>query len=119
MTPKSSAPPIIPVPLIVTNKLTKHYYRGAVCSTVLKQVSLTVFAGELVAIVGASGSGKSTLMAILGLLDSASSGQYCLNGRNVTEFNDGEQAAFRNQHLGFVFQQFNLLPRFSVRQNVA
>ncbi|OGV52125.1 MAG: macrolide ABC transporter ATP-binding protein [Legionellales bacterium RIFCSPHIGHO2_12_FULL_42_9] len=104
---------------MVTKELTKHYYRNDVCSTVLKQVSLTVFAGELVAIVGASGSGKSTLMAILGLLDSASSGQYCLNECTVTELNDDERAALRNQHLGFVFQQFNLLPRFSVRQNVA
>lgn len=106
-------------PLITVNELTKHYYRGEVCSTVLKTISLTVFTGELVAIVGASGSGKSTLMNILGLLDSASSGQYWLNERDVTQFNDDEKAALRNQHLGFVFQQFNLLPRFSVRQNVA
>lgn len=112
------APPALP-PLIVTKELTKHYFRGEVCSTVLKKISLTVFAGELVAIVGASGSGKSTLMNILGLLDSASSGKYWLNERDVTQFNDDEQAALRNQHLGFVFQQFNLLPRFSVRQNVA
>ena len=106
-------------PLIAIHSLTKDYFRGEVCSTVLKKISLTIFAGELVAIVGSSGSGKSTLMNILGLLDSASSGQYWLNDREVTEFNDDEQAALRNEELGFVFQQFNLLPRFSVRQNVA
>lgn len=107
------------LPLIVTNELTKNYYRGEVCTTVLKKISLAVFTGELLAIVGSSGSGKSTLMNILGLLDSPSSGQYRLNERDVTEFNDVELAALRNQYLGFVFQQFNLLPRFSVRQNVA
>jgi putative ABC transport system ATP-binding protein len=106
-------------PLINARELSKHYYRGNRCSTVLKQVSLTVFAGELLAIVGASGSGKSTLMNILGLLDSPSSGNYGLNERDVTEFKDTELAALRNQYFGFVFQQFNLLPRFSVRQNVA
>lgn len=107
------------LPLIVTNELTKNYYRGEVCTTVLKKISLAVFTGELLAIVGSSGSGKSTLMNILGLLDSPSSGQYRLNERDVTEFKDVELAALRNQYLGFVFQQFNLLPRFSVRQNVA
>src|SRR3990167_10559672 len=99
-------------PLMAVNKLTKHYYRGEICTTVLNKLSLTVFSGELLAILGASGSGKSTLMAILGLLDEANSGQYRLNDRNVTEFNDDERAVLRNQYLGFIFQQFHLLPRF-------
>jgi putative ABC transport system ATP-binding protein len=108
-----------PSPLIVVKNLSKHYLRGTVSHTVLSQISLTVCTGELLAIVGASGSGKSTLMNILGLLDKASSGDYFLNEKNVLLFDDDALATLRNQHIGFVFQQFNLLPRFTVRQNVA
>ena len=85
----------------------------------LKGISLTVEAGELLAIVGASGSGKSTLMNIIGLLDKADSGQYLLQANNVNGLCDDKLAQLRNQSIGFIFQQFNLLPRFSALQNVA
>ncbi|MDP1604932.1 MAG: ABC transporter ATP-binding protein [Legionella sp.] len=104
---------------ISIKNLTKSYAIGGVSSQVLKQVSLTVNKGELVAIVGASGSGKSTLMNIIGLLDKGDSGEYLLNNRNIADLSQDELAVLRNQHIGFVFQQFNLLPRFNARQNVA
>jgi putative ABC transport system ATP-binding protein len=107
------------MPLITVNELSKNYFRGDVCYEVLKKISFKVPGGDLVAIVGASGCGKSTLMNILGLLDTASAGKYWLNARDVTEFSDNELAELRNQYIGFVFQQFNLLPRFTVQQNVA
>lgn len=105
--------------LIVLKNLVKIYRIGDVASQVLKQVSLTVSEGELLAIVGASGSGKSTLMNIIGLLDKADEGQYVLNRRNIAGLDEDEAALLRNRHIGFVFQQFNLLPRFTARQNVA
>ena len=106
-------------PLIVVKQLGKNYIHGGVSHPILKKISLTVCAGELLAIVGASGSGKSTLMNILGLLDKASSGEYFLHQNNVVLFDDDKLASLRNQYIGFVFQQFNLLPRFTVRQNIA
>ena len=105
--------------LIVLKNLIKTYRIEDVVSTVLKDVSISINEGELVAIVGASGSGKSTLMTIMGLLDKADSGQYILQGRDIAHLNDDELADLRNQSIGFVFQQFNLLPRFNVLQNVA
>lgn len=105
--------------LIQITDLVKAYHLEGVSSTVLKKVSLTVNQGDLLAVVGASGSGKSTLMNIIGLLDKADSGTYCLNGRNVSDLTDDESAHLRNRHIGFVFQQFNLLPRFNAMQNVA
>jgi putative ABC transport system ATP-binding protein len=105
--------------LIVLKNLIKTYRIEDVVSTVLKDVSISINEGELVAIVGASGSGKSTLMTIMGLLDKADSGQYILQGRDIAHLNDDELANLRNQSIGFVFQQFNLLPRFNVLQNVA
>lgn len=105
--------------LIQITDLVKTYHLEGVSSTVLKKVSLTVNQGDLLAVVGASGSGKSTLMNIIGLLDKADSGSYCLNGRNVSDLSDDESAYLRNRQIGFVFQQFNLLPRFSAMQNVA
>ena len=105
--------------LISLTHIVKQYQIGTVESTVLKSISLAVDAGEMLAIVGASGSGKSTLMNIIGLLDKADSGDYILRGSNVAGLNADQLATLRNQHIGFVFQQFNLLPRFSAAQNVA
>ncbi|WP_115329484.1 ABC transporter ATP-binding protein [Legionella busanensis] len=106
-------------PLIQIKELVKNYSLGGVTSQVLKKVSLSVDSGELLAIVGASGSGKSTLMNIIGLLDKGDNGSYLLNQRNVAALNQDELAALRNLQIGFVFQQFNLLSRFTAKQNVA
>jgi putative ABC transport system ATP-binding protein len=106
-------------PLIQLTDLVKTYSLEGVSTTVLKEVSLTVNQGDLLAIVGASGSGKSTLMSIIGLLDKADSGSYTLKNKHVASLTDDESAILRNQNIGFVFQQFNLLPRFTAMQNVA
>ncbi|KTC86866.1 ABC transporter ATP-binding protein [Legionella brunensis] len=105
--------------LINLSNIAKTYQIGGLTSKVLKEVSLCVSEGELLAIVGASGSGKSTLMNIIGLLDKPDSGDYFLKGRNIAGLSEDELAQLRNQSIGFVFQQFNLLPRFSAEQNVA
>ncbi|MBA2648346.1 MAG: ABC transporter ATP-binding protein [Legionella sp.] len=106
-------------PLAILTDLVKTYSLEGVHSTILKQISLTLYSGDLVAIVGASGSGKSTLMNIIGLLDKADSGSYILNSKNVANLSNDETAQLRNQSIGFVFQQFNLLSRFTAMQNVA
>ena len=106
-------------PLISLTNIVKKYQIGSTESTVLKSISLAVEDGDMLAIVGASGSGKSTLMNIIGLLDKPDSGQYLLGDSNVAGLNDDQLAMLRNQRIGFVFQQFNLLPRFSTEQNVA
>lgn len=90
-----------------------------VSTPVLKGISFKVHQGDMLAIVGASGSGKSTLMNLIGLLDKADSGEYLLKNRNVTKLCPDETASLRNRSIGFVFQQFNLLPRFTARQNIA
>jgi putative ABC transport system ATP-binding protein len=105
-------------PLIRITNLIKSYHLEGISTTVLKKVSLNVYRGDLLAIVGASGSGKSTLMNIIGLLDKADSGTYILHNKNVASLTDDESAILRNQQIGFVFQQFNLLPRFTAMQNV-
>lgn len=86
---------------------------------VLKGVSLTIEDGDFVAIMGPSGSGKSTLMNILGLLDVPTSGSYLLNGREISKLSEDELASLRHEELGFIFQQFNLLPRMNAEENVA
>lgn len=106
-------------PLMTLKDIVKTYHLEGISSTVLKEVSLTVYEGDLLAIVGVSGSGKSTLMNIIGLLDKADTGTYLLQDRNVAALTDDESAGLRNQNIGFVFQQFNLLPRFTAMQNVA
>lgn len=85
----------------------------------LKGISLDVFKNEYVALMGPSGSGKSTLMNILGCLDSPSGGRYVLNGKDVSRMPDNDLADVRNKEIGFVFQQFNLLPRLTALENVA
>lgn len=105
------------VPVIETRQLNK-IYAGAVTFHALHDIHLQIFTGEMVAIMGTSGSGKSTLMNILGCLDRQSSGDYLLAGQAVSALSDPELAHIRNQKLGFVFQNFNLLPRYSALQNV-
>jgi len=107
------------MPLISLTDIVKKYQMGPIDSVVLKQVSLVVEEGDLLAIVGASGSGKSTLMNIIGLLDKADEGQYFLCNQDVATLNNDQLAAFRNERIGFVFQQFNLLQRFTAEQNIA
>jgi putative ABC transport system ATP-binding protein len=92
---------------------------GSQAITVLKGITLDIFKNEYVALMGPSGSGKSTLMNILGCLDSPTGGKYILNGKDVSKMPDDDLAEVRNSEIGFVFQQFNLLPRLSAAENVA
>ncbi|MBK8967374.1 MAG: ABC transporter ATP-binding protein [Saprospiraceae bacterium] len=105
--------------LISIEHLNKTYIMGAEKVEALKDVTLSINKNEYVALMGPSGSGKSTLMNLLGCLDSPSSGQYWLNGIEVSTMDDGELAEVRNKQIGFVFQTFNLLPRLSALENVA
>jgi ABC-type lipoprotein export system ATPase subunit len=104
--------------LIELRNIYKTYHMGDISVAVLKGVSLTVDQGELVALMGASGSGKSTLMNLLGCLDRPTSGDYWLEGQEVSQFTADERALVRNRKIGFVFQNFNLLPRTSALENV-
>ena len=105
-------------PLIEVSQLTKSYTLGDQTVHALAGVSLCIAAGEFVAIMGASGSGKSTLMNILGCLDVPTTGHYALAGEAVEGMTPDELAGVRNRRIGFVFQQFNLLPRTSALENV-
>jgi ABC-type lipoprotein export system ATPase subunit len=107
-----------PDPLIRLEDITKTYRMGEVDLPVLRGVSMTIGRGELAALMGASGSGKTTLMNILGCLDRPTSGKYCLDGQDVTALSPDERALLRNQKIGFVFQNFNLLARTSALENV-
>ncbi|MHC5933509.1 ABC transporter ATP-binding protein [Nostoc sp.] len=104
--------------MIWMESITKTYYLGEVSVPILKGIELSIEEGEYVSIMGASGSGKSTLMNILGCLDRPTTGDYIFEGRNLTTFDDDELAYIRNQRIGFVFQQFNLLARATALENV-
>jgi ABC-type lipoprotein export system ATPase subunit len=104
--------------LMELRNIYKTYHVGELDVPVLKGVSLSIEKGELVALMGASGSGKSTLMNILGCLDHPTSGQYFLDGLEASNMSSDERALLRNHKIGFVFQNFNLLPRISALENV-
>jgi putative ABC transport system ATP-binding protein len=106
-------------PILHLKNIYKSYYLGKQELKVLKDISLNIFKNEYVALMGPSGSGKSTLMNILGCLDIATSGTYILNGKDVSKMPDNDLAEIRNKEIGFVFQQFNLLPRLTAAENVA
>ena len=105
--------------MITMKNITKSYEMGTQVVHALKGVDLHVDKGEFVAIMGPSGSGKSTLMNVIGCLDVPTSGSYMLNGTDVSTLHDDDQARIRNKEIGFVFQQFNLLPRTSALKQVA
>ncbi|MBS1584829.1 MAG: ABC transporter ATP-binding protein [Bacteroidetes bacterium] len=105
--------------MIRLNDIKKSYYLGKQELPVLKGIDLLIVKNEYVALMGPSGSGKSTLMNILGCLDTPTAGEYILNGKNVSRMEDNELADVRNTEIGFVFQQFNLLPRLTAWENVA
>jgi putative ABC transport system ATP-binding protein len=104
--------------LIEVEALTKTYGSGDNEQTVLRGIDLNIQEGEFVAILGPSGSGKSTLMNILGCLDGYTSGRYRFGDKDVTGLSETELSLFRNKQIGFIFQQFNLLPRLSAYENV-
>ena len=106
-------------PIIHLEQIRKSYFMGRQALPVLKGVSLDIHKNEYVALMGPSGSGKSTLMNILGCLDTPTDGKYVLNGQNVSKMTDDSLADVRNVEIGFVFQQFNLLPRLTALENVA
>jgi putative ABC transport system ATP-binding protein len=104
--------------IIHLESISKKYKVGTQVVNALHEVSLDIYRGEYVAIMGASGSGKSTLMNIVGCLDTPTSGQYVLNSRDVSRLSDNQLAEIRNEEIGFIFQVFNLLPRNSALENV-
>src|SRR6476469_4314286 len=105
--------------IIHLENITKNYYLRKQVIEVLKVISFDILKNEYVALMGPSGSGKSTLMNLLGCLDSPSAGRYILNGKDVSKMPDDDLADVRNKEIGFVFQQFNLLPRLTAAENVA
>ena len=105
--------------IILLDNIQKSYFMGRQAVPVLKGISLEILKNEYVALMGPSGSGKSTLMNILGCLDSPTAGKYVLNGQDVSTMEDDALAEVRNKEIGFVFQQFNLLPRLTAAENVA
>ncbi|WP_430935681.1 ABC transporter ATP-binding protein [Saccharicrinis sp. 156] len=104
--------------IIEISRITKHYQVGTQVVKALQGIDLEIKKGEYVAIMGPSGSGKSTLMNVIGALDTPTGGTYVLNGTDVSHLNDDKLAEIRNKEIGFVFQTFNLLPRYSALENV-
>lgn len=106
------------VPLIQVNNIGHGYIMAGEEMTVLKDITFTIEHGEFVAIIGPSGSGKTTLMNMLGCLDIANEGTYLLDGQDIKKLSDNKLAQIRNQKIGFIFQQFNILPKLSAYENV-
>lgn len=104
--------------VIEIQSLVKNYYIGQIVVEALRTVNVNIDINEYVAIMGPSGSGKSTLMNILGCLDTPTSGHYILNSKDVSQLDDNRLAEIRNKEIGFVFQTFNLLPRYTALENV-
>lgn len=107
------------MPLLQLTEVSKLYGFGDAATIALDEVSLTIEKGEFIAIMGPSGSGKTTLMNVIGLLDRPSSGTFKLNSRDVARLHSQKQAKHRRDHIGFIFQSFNLLPRLNILENVA
>ncbi len=105
-------------PLLELRAVSKHYPQGSGALEVLREVDLSIAAGEFVLIAGPSGSGKSTLLSLIGLLERPSAGSYHLSGHDVTSLSDDALAALRNRHMGFIFQQYHLIPRLNALRNV-
>ncbi len=105
------------LPLLQLNDINKSYQLGSESVQVLFDINLEVNRGDFIAILGPSGSGKSTLMNIIGCMDTADSGQYYLSGEAIHEANDAQMTRIRNQHIGFIFQKYQLIPKYSVLQN--
>lgn len=105
-------------PILIVKNVYKSYQVGSQTIIALNNVSLDIYEGDFVAIVGKSGSGKSTLMHIIGLLDTPTKGEVILNGVDISKMNEAQLAKVRNKAIGFVFQSFNLLPRASALENV-
>ena len=108
----------MPKDMIELENITKVYRMGKVEINALRGVTLSITAGEMVSIIGASGSGKSTMLNIIGCLDKPTSGKYLFDGVDVSQLNDNQLAEMRNKKIGFVFQDFNLLPRATALANV-
>jgi len=104
--------------VISLDKIVKNYYIGSIVVEALRSVDVDIKTNEYVAIMGPSGSGKSTLMNLVGALDTPTSGEYILNGTDVSKMDDNHLAEIRNQEIGFIFQTFNLLPRYTALENV-
>ena len=104
--------------IISLDKIVKNYYVGSITVEALRSVDIKINRGEYVAIMGPSGSGKSTLMNLVGALDTPTSGEYILNGTDVSKMDDDRLAEIRNSEIGFIFQTFNLLPRYTALENV-
>lgn len=104
--------------VIKLNEIARHFVVGTETVKALRTITLTIDRNEFVALMGPSGSGKSTLMNLLGCLDTPTSGNYFLNGKDVSKMNDNQLAEIRNKEIGFIFQVFNLLPRSTALENV-